>query len=163
MATANDQGVPATIGRGAVAGLLGTVIMTAFQRLVEMPLTGRKESYAPADLVMKLLPVSPRRKRDRRRLNYAAHFAVGTTWGVSHALMARGAGLRGQPAVAAVFALVYGGDVLANTALGLTRPQDWSAQDWLVDLGDKIVLAEATGLIFDRLAGAPGQGAAPAG
>ncbi len=164
MATANDQGVPATIGRGAVAGLAGTVIMTAFQRLVEMPLTGRNESYAPADLVMKLLPISPRRKRDRRRLNYAAHFVVGTTWGVSHSLIARGAGLRGQPAVAAVFALVYGGDVLANTALGLTKPQDWSAQDWLVDLGDKMVLAEATGLIFDRLAGAPDQeGAAPAG
>jgi len=42
------------MGNGAVAGLAGTVVMTAFQRLVEMPATGRKESYAPADLVMKL-------------------------------------------------------------------------------------------------------------
>ncbi len=40
-------------------------------------------------------------------------------------------------------------------------PQDWSTQDWIVDLGDKIRLAEATGLIFDRLAGAADQGALP--
>jgi hypothetical protein len=29
--------------------------MTAFQKLVEMPLTGRSESYAPADLVDTIL------------------------------------------------------------------------------------------------------------
>jgi hypothetical protein len=153
MATAQNENLPATIARGAAAGLVGTTVMTAFQRLVEMPLTGRRESYAPADLVTKLLPISPRRKRDRRRLNYAAHFAVGATWGVSHGMIAKGAGLRGQPAVAAVFALLYGGDVVANTALGLYRPLEWSAQDWAVDLVDKLLLAETTGLAYDRLVG----------
>jgi len=56
--------------------------MTAFQRLVEMPLSGRRESDAP-----------------------------------------------------------------------------WSAQDWIVDVVDKLVLAEATALAYDRLtpvAGSPG-------
>lgn len=157
MATENTDGVPATIGRGAAAGLAGAVVMTAFQRLVEMPLTGRKESYAPADLVMRLSPVSLRRKRDRRRLNYVAHFVVGVTWGVSHGLIAKATGLRGQPAVAPVFAVLYGGDVAANTALGLYRPLDWSAQDWIVDLVDKMLLAETTGVVFDLLSPRPSR------
>jgi len=96
------------MGNGAVAGLAGTVVMTAFQRLVEMPATGRKESYAPADLVMKLFPVAPKRKRDRRRLNNIAHFGVGVAWGVGHGLIATRAGLRGQRAVATVFGAIWG-------------------------------------------------------
>ena len=38
----------AFLGRGVLAGLAGTVVMTVFQRLVEMPLTSREDSYAPA-------------------------------------------------------------------------------------------------------------------
>ncbi len=60
------------LGRGTAAGLAGTAVMTAFQVLVEMPLTGREESYAPA-------------------------------------------------------------------------------KDWATDLGEKLLLAEATGLIYERL------------
>ncbi len=41
------QGVPARIGKGALAGLAGTVAMTAFQLLVEMPLTGRRRATHP--------------------------------------------------------------------------------------------------------------------
>ncbi len=147
----NRQSLPTTMGRGAVAGVVGGVVMTAFQLLVEMPLTGRDESYAPAKLVMKLLPVAPKRKRDRRRLNYAAHFGVGVAWGVGHGVLVRRAGLRGQAAVAVAFAAIYGGDVLGNTALGLDKPWQWSRQDLVVDVVDKLVLAETVGLVFDRL------------
>ncbi len=61
------------------------------------------------------------------------------------------AGLRGQKAVAAVFAVVYTGDVLLNTALGLYEPTRWSTSEWVIDVVDKLVQAEATGLIFDRM------------
>ena len=33
----------AALGRGVVAGLAGTAAMTAFQKAIEMPLTGRSE------------------------------------------------------------------------------------------------------------------------
>jgi hypothetical protein len=125
--------------------------MTAFQRLVEMPLTGRSESYAPADLVTKLLPIRPKRQA-RRPLNYAAHFAIGAGWGVAHGAAER-LGLRGQPAVAAVFGTLYVGDLLMNAALGLYEPSRWSARDWAIDVGDKLLLAEATGIVFERLPG----------
>lgn len=150
MATTNFDGVAFTAGCGMAAGLLGAAVMTAFQRWVEMPVTGREESDAPIALVEKLTPARPQGAR-RRTLNYVAHFAVGATWGVGHALFARRAGLRGQRAVGTVFVTFWVADVAANTALGLTRPWDWTAQDLLVDVVDKLVLAEATGLAFDRL------------
>lgn len=102
--------VAASVGKGVAAGLAGTVVMTTFQRFVEMPLTGR-----------------------------AAHGLAGRR------------GLRGQRAVATVFGTVFTGDALLNTALGLYKPWRWSVQDWAIDIIDKLVLAEATGLIFDQI------------
>ena len=141
--------VAATLARGAVSGLAGAAVMTAFQRYVEMPLTGRRESYAPADFARRL-GVKVRR-RHRRRLNYATHFALGAGWGVARGGAAR-AGLRGQPAAGAVFGAMWPGDVVAVTALGIDDPRTWSARDWLIDVADKLVLTEATGRAFDRLA-----------
>ncbi|HEV2772943.1 MAG TPA: hypothetical protein VGV57_08995 [Thermoleophilaceae bacterium] len=151
MPNSNSQGLPATMGRGAVAGFLGAVAMTAFQRFVEMPLTGRKESYAPASLVTTLLPIAPKGKGSRRRLNYVAHFGIGVTWGVGHGLIASRAGLRGQRAVGPVFAALYASDVLSATALGLYKPWRWTFEDVAVDIVDKLVLAEATAFAFEQL------------
>jgi len=135
--------------RGAVAGVAGTVVMTAFQQFVEMPITGRSDSYAPADFAEKVFRLAPGTPAARRRLNNATHLALGTMWGAAYALAAR-AGLGGPRAVAVVFATVYAGDVLLNTALGLYRPQDWSGEDWAVDVIDKLVQAASTGAIFER-------------
>ncbi len=138
--------------RGAVAGLAGTAAMTAFQHLVEMPITGRQESYEPANLVEKLLPVHPKRPAGRRRLNYIAHFGVGVGWGAAHGVLASRLGLRGQAAVAAVFGTLWPADVLGVAALGVHDPPwKWSLQDAGIDLADKLVLAQATGFAFDRL------------
>jgi len=115
------------LGRGAVAGVAGTVVMTAFQKFVEMPITGRSDSYAPAEFAEKVFRLTPGTPAARRRLNNATHLSLGTMWGAAYALAAR-AGLRGPRAVAAVFVTVYAGDVLLNTALGLYRPQDWSGR-----------------------------------
>jgi hypothetical protein len=138
------------LGRGVLAGLAGTVVMTAFQKLVEMPLTQREDSYAPANVAEKLLPVHPTTRQGRRRLNDATHFALGGMWGAAYGAAAAN-GMRGQKAVNTVFAVVYTGDVLLNTALGLYRPSQWTAKDWAVDVVDKYVQAQATGVVFDRL------------
>ena len=138
------------VRRGVAAGLAGTIVMTAFQRLVEMPLTGRSDSYAPARFAEKVLPVVPTSVRGRRRLNEGTHLALGAMWGAAYGIAAR-RGLRGQKAANAVFGVVYTGDVLLNTALGLYRPAQWTAKDWVVDLVDKYVQAQATGAVFDRM------------
>jgi hypothetical protein len=146
-----DRTRAATIGRGILAGLAGTVVMTAFQKLIEMPITGREESFAPAKFAAAVLPgVQPKTPSEWQRLNWVTHFALGAMWGASFGI-AGAAGLRGQKAVAAVFPTVYGGDVLLNTALGLYEPSEWSKRDLTIDVVDKFVQAQATGLIFDRL------------
>jgi hypothetical protein len=146
----SQASVMATIGRGVVAGVAATAVMTAFQKFVEMPITGRGDSYAPADLAERILPVHPDTEEARKRLNYATHFSLGGMWGTAYAIAAL-RGLRGQKAINTVFATVYTGDVLLNTALGLYKPTQWSAQDLIVDVVDKYVQAQATGVIFDRI------------
>ncbi len=147
--TPGDQpSLTAMIGQGILAGLAGTVAMTVFQKLIEMPLTGRDDSYAPAEFAEKVLPIRPSSSGARKRLNYGTHFALGTLWGAAYGVAAHN-GLRGQQGVGATFAAVYTGDVAINTALGLYEPMKWSGQDWAIDILDKVVQAEATGAIFD--------------
>lgn len=138
-----------TVGLGILAGLAGTVVMTAFQEFVEKPLTGRGDSFAPASFAEKTLGVHPSTEQDRKRLNWATHFALGGMWGSAYGVAAY-AGLRGPQAIAAVFATVYTSDVLLNTELGLYEPSTWSGRDWAIDLTDKFVQAAATGVIYDR-------------
>lgn len=142
--------IAAALGRGVLSGLAGTAVMTAFQKIIEMPLTGRPDSYAPASFAEKVLPVHPATRQGRTRLNYGTHFALGTLWGSAYGLAAH-AGLRGPRAVAAVFTGVYSADVLLNTALGLYHPSTWSRRDWAVDVVDKLVQAAATGVVYDRV------------
>ena len=138
------------VARGVLAGISGTVVMTAFQKLVEMPLTQRGDSYAPANFAAKVTPVQTRSPAGRRRLNWATHFALGAMWGATYGVAAA-RGMRGQKAVNAVFGVVYAGDVALNTALGLYRPLQWSTKDTLIDLVDKYVQAQGTGAVFDRV------------
>ena len=138
------------VGRGVVAGIGGTVVMTAFQMVVEMPLTERGHSYAPANFAETVTSVQTRSPSGRRRLNWAVHFALGALWGAAYGVAAS-RGLRGQKAVNAVFGVVYAGDVALNTALGLYRPLQWSAKDTCIDLANKYVQAQGTGALFDRV------------
>jgi hypothetical protein len=146
----NGTTLAGSVGRGMIAGVAGTAVMTAFQKLVEMPLTGRADSYAPASFAEKVLPLHPSSEADRKRLNYATHFALGTMWGSAFGIAGH-AGLRGQKAVAVVFVTVYTADVLLNTALGLYKPMSWTKQDIVIDVGEKLIQAEATSAMFDRL------------
>ena len=123
--------------------------MTAFQKLVEMPLTGREDSYAPADFVERVLPIHPQTDEGRQRLNYATHFLLGTMWGSAYGLAAA-SGMRGKRAVTVVFGAVYCGDVMLNTALGLYQPSTWSGRDWVIDVGEKFIQSAATGAAFGR-------------
>jgi hypothetical protein len=150
MQIAKRPSAGSTIGRGVVSGIAGTVVMTAFQKLVEMPITKRGDSYAPANFAERITPIHPRTPEGRWRLNYATHFSLGMMWGAAYGVAAW-QGLRGQKAVNTVFGIVYTGDVLLNTALGLYHPTKWSTQDLVVDVLDKYVQAQATGAVFDRV------------
>ncbi len=38
---------------------------------------------------------------------------------------------------------MYPGDVLLSTALGVYHPTRWSVQDWVIDVGEKYIQAQA--------------------
>ena len=157
MPTAKSPSVAVDLGAGVVSGLAGTAVMTAFQKLVEMPLTSRSDSYAPAHFAERILPVAPSAGRARDALNYVVHFGLGIGWGVAYGVAAH-RGLRGQRAVAAVFGVVYTADVALNTALGLYEPWAWSLTDTAVDVVDKLVQTEATAAVFRPIRQALGAG-----
>lgn len=146
----SQASLPTTLGRGVVCGLAGTAVMTVVQKAVEMPLTGRDDSDAPAQFAQRVLPLTAKGRKQHKQLNYVIHFALGTMWGAAYGFAAHNR-LRGQAGVGAVFGAVYTGDVLLNTALGLYEPRAWSTQDWVIDIGHKLVQAEATGVIYDRV------------
>ncbi len=124
--------------------------MTAFQKLVEMPITGRADSYAPQKFAEKVLPIEATTDAGRKRLNYATHFALGATWGAAYGVAAY-KGLRGPRAMAATFATIYVQDNVMITALGLDKPWTWSGKEAAVDVVDKLVNVVGTGLVFDHL------------
>jgi hypothetical protein len=138
------------VGLGMLAGVAGSVVMTAFQKLIEMPISGRGDSYQPAKLAQKLLPVDPP-KDDKawKRLNYAMHFSLGAMWGAAYGVAAYN-GLRGSHAVSRVFPIIYTNDVVVGTVLGLGKPWKWSRKELTIDVVDKLVQVAATSFIFDR-------------
>lgn len=140
------------VGRGALAGMAGSVVMTAFQKLVEMPISEREDSYAPGELAEKLLPIHPQSAGGRWTLNYAAHTALGAMWGAAYGVAAH-KGLRGAQGAAATFAAIYSQDLVMNSALRLGKPWEWSRKDWTIDALDKVVVIASTGAIFDRVFG----------
>ena len=152
----NSPSLASSVARGVLAGVAGSVVMTTFQKLVEMPITGREDSYGPAKLAAKLLPVDPSSDAGRKRLNYATHTALGAMWGAAYGVAAH-KGLRGARAAAATFGAIYSQDVLTVTALGLEKPWQWSRRDWTIDVVDKAVNIAATAAIFDHVVAPAGS------
>jgi hypothetical protein len=148
---------PSTFGymvRGLIAGLAGTLGMTAVQKLAEMPITGREDSDAPAQFAEKVLPMHVEGAEQHKRINYLAHYAIGATWGGTYGLVAR-TGLRGWKAVAVAFGIRYAGDILLGTALRAYKPSTWSIRDVAVDLVNKSVQVTMTGMVFEHSALTP--------
>lgn len=115
---------------GAAAGAVGSVAMTAFQKLVAMPITRWDDSFVPAKMAAKLLGLEPQDRSDWVRLNYAAHATVGLTWGIALSA-ARSAGLTGQRRVATVYGALWDSYWLALGALGTDGPPwTWRGATW---------------------------------
>jgi hypothetical protein len=142
--------VGADIGRGLLAGLIGTGVMT-ISSTVEMKLRGRPPSSAPADAAAKVLGVQPVGDREKQRFSQIVHWAYGTSWGAVRGLVAT-AGLRGARATAAHLVAVWGAEVLTLPALGVAPPlTQWGAAEIAIDLFHHVVYVTATSAAFARL------------
>jgi hypothetical protein len=139
------------IGRGLVAGALGTAAMTV-SSTVEQKLRGRAASTAPADAAQKVLGIE--RFADdaaKSRFSNLVHWGYGTSWGVVRALL-RAAGLPPARATAGHLAAVWGSEQVMLPALSVSPPAwEWGAEEVAIDGLHHVVYVTATGVAFELL------------
>ncbi|GAA0981023.1 hypothetical protein GCM10009551_023440 [Nocardiopsis tropica] len=138
------------VGRGLLAGLVGTAAMTV-SSTVEARLRGRADSSAPADAAGRLLGVRPRDDAGGRRFGALVHWGYGTSWGAVRGLLGA-AGLRGPGAAAVHLAAVWGGEQVVLPATGAAPPAwRWGAGEIGLDLLHHAVYACAAGAAYEWL------------
>lgn len=142
--------IAAAVGKGLVAGAVGTAAMTV-SSTVEMKLRGRKGSSAPAQAAGKVLGVEPVGETEEQRFSNLVHWSYGTGWGAVRGLLAA-LGLSGAPATGAHMAAVWGTELAMLPALDVAPPvTEWGVKEAAVDAFHHLVYAIATGLAYVAL------------
>lgn len=136
--------------RGLAAGAVGVAVMTAAEK-VEQAVTGRPNSYVPAQTLKRLLRLPHRPDRERRWLNWGMHWGQGTLLGAVRGLMAE-RGIRGPVGSHLFMYLRLVNDQTLENATGVGAPPwTWPRNEQIVDLLHKGVYAHVTGAAADRL------------
>ena len=140
----------AAVGKGLLAGAVGTVAMTV-SSTVEAKLRERGSSSAPADAAGKVLGVQPRDEAGEARFATVVHWAYGTSWGAVRGLL-QAIGLDGGRATVAHFAAVWGSAQVMLPALEVAPPM-WESppEEIAIDAFHHAVYVIATGLAFAAL------------
>lgn len=143
--------VAADVGRGLIAGLVGTAAMTV-SSTVEAKLRGRGTSTAPADAAGVVLGVEPRGERERRRFGQVVHWAYGTGSGAARGVVAEF--IPSAPAATAVHgAMIWIGEQIALPVLGVMAPlHRQGVEQVAIDLAHLAVYTCATGAAYTYLA-----------
>jgi hypothetical protein len=144
-------GLAAAIGKGLVAGAVGTAAMTV-SSTAEQKLRGREASTAPADAAAKVLRIASfRDDAAKSRFSTLVHWAYGTTWGVPRALM-RQAGAGAGAATAGHGALLWGSEQVMLPALSVAPPLwEWGATEVAIDAVHHAVYTVAVALAYEAL------------
>jgi hypothetical protein len=140
-----------SVGKGLVAGCLGTAAMTVSSTL-EARLRGRSPSTAPARATTKALGIATfEDDRAQARFNDLSHWGYGTGWGIVRGLLAS-AGLSPRAATAAHGAAIWGSAQVTLPALDVAPPIIfWPKAEIGIDAFHHTVYAAATGLAYGLL------------
>lgn len=143
--------ITSALGRGLVAGAVGTAVMTVSSTL-EARLSGRGASSTPADAVGVVGHLRPADETGEERLNTAGHWGYGAAWGLGRSLLDV-VGLRGPVASVIHLGAVLGSEQALLPALGVARPTPaYGATAAATDVLHHAVYAAATGAAYDALA-----------
>ncbi len=138
------------IGIGLVAGAAGTATMTLVQK-IEMKMTGREPSTAPADAVDEIADVAPEDEEKRERFSNLVHWGYGTSLGAVRGILAS-TGLSPLAADAAFLGAVWGAEMIFLPALDVSPPPtEWGAEAIAKDFGHHLVYASAVALAWRLL------------
>ena len=140
-----------SIGRGLVAGFVGTAAMTV-SSTVEAKLRGRAPSTAPARATAKALGISAfEDAMAQARFNDLSHWGYGTGWGVVRGLL-DAVGLTPARATAAHGAAVWGSAQVTLPALDVAPPAVfWPKQEIVIDALHHTIYALAAGLAYELI------------
>lgn len=145
-----DKWLTEALGRGLVAGLVGTAAMTV-SSTAEAKLSGRGASTTPAQAAGKVAGVTPRDEAGEQRFNTLAHWGYGTAWGVFRGVLDI-AGLRGPLATLMHLVAVLGAEQAVLPALGVAKPTPvYGLKAMGTDTLHHVVYAGASGLAYDYL------------
>ena len=144
-------GLAGRIGRGLVAGAVGTAAMTV-SSTIEQKRREREASTAPADAAMKVLGIeSFCDDAAKSRFSNVVHWAYGTAWGVPRALL-DAAGLSPAAATAAHGGALWGSEQVMLPALGVAPPLwEGGATEVAIDAGHHLVYTLTTSLAYAAL------------
>jgi hypothetical protein len=144
--------VASDIGKGLVAGFVGTAAMTASSTL-EARLRGRAASSAPARATAKVLGIKEFEDDiAKARFNDLSHWGYGTGWGVLRGLL-DAIGLSPKAATVAHGAAIYGAAQVTLPALEVVPPAVfWPKEEIAIDAFHHTVYAVATGLAYELIA-----------
>ena len=145
--------VASSIGKGLVAGFVGTAAMTVSSS-VEARLRHRAASSAPARATAKVLGIKEFEDPiAAARFNDLSHWGYGTGWGIVRGLLAA-TGLSPKAATAAHGAAVWGSAQVTLPALEIAPPVVfWPKEEIAIDAFHHAVYAAATGLAYELLDG----------
>jgi hypothetical protein len=140
--------VASSVGKGLVAGLVGTAAMTVSSSL-EARLRHRAASSAPARATAKVLGIKEFEDDiAAARFNDLSHWGYGTTWGAVRGLLAA-TGLSPRAATVAHGAAVWGSAQVTLPALEVAPPfVFWGKKEVAIDLWHHGVYAFATGVAY---------------
>ena len=140
--------VATSVGKGLLAGFVGTAAMTVSSSL-EARLRHRAASSAPARATAKVLGIKEFEDGiAEARFNDLSHWGYGTGWGVVRGLLAA-TGLSPKAATAAHGAAVWGSAQAMLPALEVAPPfVFWGKKEVAIDLWHHAVYATATGLAY---------------
>jgi hypothetical protein len=138
------------IGRGLVAGLVGTAVMTVAQ-MIEMKLTGRKASDTPYKAVSKVFGIEAKSDKDKKKLSNIIHWTYGTSWGVPRGMLAE-LNATGTAGTGVHFAAVWGTELIMLPSMGISEPiTKWKPKAIGQDVLFHAIYAVTTGLVADAL------------
>jgi hypothetical protein len=140
--------VASALGKGLVAGFVGTAAMTASSS-IEARIRGRSASTSPARATAKVLGISGfENPRAAARFNDLSHWGFGTAMGALRGLLGT-TGMSSSQATAAHGVAVWGGAQVALPTLEIAPPSVfWARKEIAIDAFHHAVYAAATGAAF---------------
>jgi hypothetical protein len=144
--------IVSTIGKGLLAGLVGTAAMTA-ANAIEMKLFRRPARMAPTQAAEKLLGMEMSGNGSASRVTNPVYWGYGTVWGVARPLL-RALGLSSGASTAAHFGTLWSSEQALLPALSVAPPSAvLGGKEIAFDAWNHVVYATAAGLAYELLGG----------